>query len=483
MRSIPEKELSTQMSETNWDATYDVVVIGSGFAGLAAAIEARLLGASVLVLEKMRIPGGNSAISGGLIAAAGSPLQQRDEISDSPEQMLQDMVKAGEELNHPDLAGLIARESTNTLKWTQEFLGVEYKDRLNHLGGHSVPRTYNTANASGSGLLRPMLAKCRELGVKVQLKSFFRKFVVDASERVSGVEIIEDYLFPHEDSGQVRRIGARRGVVLASGGFSRDVAFRRIQMPRLDEQIDSTNHLGATAEGLVAALRIGATPVHLSCIQLGPWCSGDEKGWGVGSMFSLLAGFPYGIMVDAATGQRFVNELSDRKLRVDAMLARDRIPLAIVDSEGVQFAANLDKCLKRGVVKKFNSLTELAAANQVPLAPLEETITRYNRSFLKGRDEEFGKPLGKDLKPLQTPPYYAIRLLPKVHHCMGGIQINEHGQALEVATHQPIPGLYAAGEVTGGPHGNNRLGSVAIVDCLVFGRIAGRNAAGELPYV
>lgn len=477
--NMTQHHSTSASTNDNWDEDYDVIIIGSGFAGLAAAIEAKQAGANPIVLEKMRIPGGNSAICGGLLAVAGSPLQQREGIDDSPEQLLADMMKAGMGLNHPELARLIAEQSATILQWTIDTLGVEYKDSLNHLGGHSVPRTYITATSTGSGIIQPLLAKCRELEIPVQMKTQLCSLIKGDDGRIDGVEVRRDYLFPQQDSGHLCRLRARQAVILATGGFSRDIALRTTQDPRLGEGIDSTNHLGATGEALVSALEAGATPIHLSWIQLGPWASFYEKGWGVGSMFTLLAGFPYGIMVDATTGKRFVNELSDRKLRTDAMLFQDRIPVAIVDSQGVKNATTLDKCLKLGVVKAFDSIEELAAFNRIPLPALRDTLERYQLSLIRGRDSEFGKPLAKDLKPIESAPFYSIRLSPKVHHCMGGIQINRQAQVLALADHQPIPGLYAAGEVTGGIHGASRLGSNAILDCLVFGRIAGQQAANQ----
>ncbi len=462
-----------------WDEEYDVVIIGSGFAGLSAAIEAKQAGAKTIVLEKMRIPGGNSAISGGLLAVANSELQRQEGIIDSPELMLDDMMQAGMQLNHKELARMVAEQSATVLNWTIDTLGVKYKESLNHLGGHSVPRTYITDTSTGSGIIQPLLAKCRELEITVQMKTMLNQLLSDTTGRIDGVEVRCDYLFPQQDSGQLKRIRARKAVIMATGGFGRDINFRMTQDPRLDKSIDSTNQMGATAEGLLSALRVGATPIHLSWIQLGPWASFHEKGWGVGSMFTLLAGFPYGIMVDANTGKRFVNELSDRKLRTDAMLYHDRIPVAIVDSLGVIKATTLDKCLKQGVVKAFSSIEELAAADNIPLPALRETLERYHLSLARGRDGEFGKQLSNDLKPIENPPFYSIRLLPKVHHCMGGVQINERAQVLSISNQQPIPGLYAAGEITGGIHGSSRLGSNAIVDCLVFGRIAGQQAAVE----
>jgi succinate dehydrogenase/fumarate reductase flavoprotein subunit len=128
------------------------------------------------------------------------------------------------------------------------------------------------------------------------------------------------------------------------------------------------------------------------------------------------------------------------------------------------------------VVRGFDRLEELAAAYDLPLEALRATIETYNGYVERGADGDFGKPILSNAKPLAHPPYYAIRLWPKVHHTMGGIQINTQAQVIGL-DHQPIPGLYAAGEVTGGVHGACRLGSCAVTECLVIGRIAGRSAA------
>jgi len=463
-----------------WDVEHDVVVIGSGFAGLAAAIEAREAGADVVVLEKMRNPGGNSIVSGGLVAAPGSHEQRVAGIEDSPACLLEDMLEAGQGLNDPDLAALVADNACDAHRWTRDHIGVEYRAGINHIGGHSVPRTFATALPAGVAIVRPLLARCRELGISILQKTCLVDLVADEAGRVTGVVARENYLFPQADSGRERRIGARRGVILAAGGFGADIPFRCLQDPRLDDGVETTNQQGATSEVLRVALAHGATPVHLSWIQLGPWASDDEKGWGVGSLFSILAGFPYGIMVDAVTGRRFVNELSDRKLRVDAMLAKDRNPIAVVDAVGVEHASTLDQCLKRGVVRAYDTVEDLARAAGMPAGALAATVKRYNQAFEQGIDEEYGKPLLHGLKPLVHPPFYAIRLTPKVHHCMGGLRVDTRARVLHVMTDEPIAGLYAAGEITGGVHGASRLGSCAIPDCLVFGRIAGAEAARAL---
>ena len=125
---------------------YDVIVVGSGFAGLSAAIEARNAGCSVLVIEKMRVPGGNSAICGGLIAVVDSPLQAVEKKSDSPQILVNDMLNAGKGLNHLALTQTVADQSLDAFLWLRDYLGVSFKDDLIHGGGHSVPRLYITEN-------------------------------------------------------------------------------------------------------------------------------------------------------------------------------------------------------------------------------------------------------------------------------------------------------------------------------------------------
>ena len=465
-----------------WDETFDIVVIGSGFAGLAAAYEAKKAGASVVVLEKMRTPGGNSIINGGVVSAAGSPLQAKKDIKDSPELLLKDMLTAGLNLNHVELAKMVADRSLETVLWTIDELGVKYKDRVSQEGGHSVPRMYSTYNQSGSAIVARQLAKLKELGVQPRLQTYLTKIFrdEDGRGRVRGVEIREGYTFPKLNSGKVKTIRAKKAVILATGGFGEDVRFRTIQDPRLDEKILTTNQPGATSEALREALRIGCTPLQLSWIQLGPWCSPDEKGMGIAAFFGQGCGAQYGLWIDTKTGRRFVNELADRKIRADAILKAGNKCLAFCDEDGTKTLRDLlPKFLERGTVKKYDSLEAMAAAYDVPFAPLKEEVDKYNAALAKSKDEAWGRYLQKDAKPIGQAPFYAMRLTPKVHHCMGGVNINAKAEALDIENDKPIAGLYAAGEVTGGVHGAVRLGSCATLDCLIFGRIAGQNAAAQ----
>jgi len=186
-------------------------------------------------------------------------------------------------------------------------------------------------------------------------------------------------------------------------------------------------------------------------------------------------------VIDPTTGKRFINELGDRKTVADAILNAGQPCIGIADSKGVEYSGwSIDRCLRKNVVRQFDQLEELASAYDIPLDPLKATVERYNQYVQRESDEEFGKPILPGASPLAHPPYYGIRLWPKVHYTMGGLQINAKAQVIGL-NQQPIEGLYAAGEVTGGVHGACRLGSCAIIDCLVFGRIAGRNAAKVIP--
>ena len=469
--------LEKEVLVTQYHKKTDIVVIGSGLAGLAAAIEAGQTGASVIVLEKMKITGGNTRISDGGLSAPGNYLQKQQGIEDSIALFCDDMLKAGLGLNHPALVRVVAERATEAIDWTIKELGVRYLDRLDRFGGHSVARSLTTRSHSGVDIIKAQTAKLDQLGIKVRTQCLFTGFVTDPDGEVCGVNIREGYRFPDKNSGVAKNIRADRAVVLTTGGFSNDHVFRSKLHPGLDKTIQSTNHRGATAEGLVAALTLNAFPVHLSWIQLGPWGCSDEKGYGKGSRFASYCLFPAGILVDPAIGQRIVNEWADRRERSEAMIKTGHSCIGIVDAVGSEKdAESLRDCLKSGKVKAFKRLENLAATYDIPQESLKQTVAAYNDAVASGKRDEFGKALGPDAFPITTPPFYAIRLYPKVHYTPGGIGIDEKARVIDLDG-CPIPRLYAAGEVTGGVHGASRLGSNALTECLVFGRIAGQEAA------
>lgn len=463
---------------SNWHAEADVIIIGSGLAGLAAAIEARHAGAGVIVFEKMKITGGNTRISDGALAAPGNFLQVRRNIDDSPRRLFDDMRRAGLGLNHPALVWTLAEQAAEVIDWTRQELGVRYLDRLDRFGGHSVARSLTTRGHSGVDIIKAQVAKLRASGVEIRTRSMLRHLLRDGRGAVSGVVVEEGSDSGDPKGGGVKMIYARRAVVLATGGFANDIAFRTLLHPGLDADVQTTNHKGATAEGIMAALRIGAFPVHLSWIQLGPWGCPDEKGYGRGGRFASYAVFPAGILVDPATGGRIVNEWADRRERADAMLKLGHPGLGIVDAAGAEMdARSLAHGLKTGKIHAHPSVDDLAKDYDIPAKALKKTIHDYNQAIGRGAADPFGKPLSYSAAPVASPPFYTIRLVPKVHYTPGGVGINARAQVLDLDG-SPIPRLYAAGEICGGVHGASRLGSCALTEGLVFGRIAGREAAG-----
>lgn len=462
-----------------WDEKADVVVVGSGAAGLSAAIEATCSGASVIVIEKMKISGGNTRISDGGLSAAGNFLQRKLGIKDSPDLFREDMLQAGLGLNHPHLVGIVAEKGAEAIDWTREVLGVRYLDRLDCFGGHSVARTVTTQRHSGVDITNAQTRKLMQMGVEIRTCSKMTDLVSDGTGRVCGVKMLSGCNISKHDSKSHMNLRAKKAVVLATGGFGRDVKFRMLQNPVLDASMDSTNHKGATGEGLAAAFKQGAAPVHLSWIQTGPWGCADEKGYGKGGRFASYSVYPGGILVDPASGRRIVNEWGDRKQRSDAILRSGHPCLGIVDSKGaLKDSESLETCLKQGKVKKFVSLKELATAYGLDFTALEKTVRHYNRTLKEKGIDEFGKPLGKSAIPLDRPPFYAIRLWLKVHYTPGGVGIDARARVVDTKG-RVVRGLLAAGEVCGGIHGADRLGGCALTECLVFGRIAGRSAVGD----
>lgn len=473
--------LRAQGNKPQFNKVADVIVIGSGFAGLAAALEAVEQGRSVMLLEKMPAFGGNSAINGGAFAVAGSPLQAKEGIKDSPELMLQDMIKSGRGLSHVDLLKNIVYGTRPAFDFTVKY-GVQYKPFVQHFGGHSVPRIMQTIESTGGGITRPLVEAARKLGVDMHLNCAVTDFVQDKDGRVIGVKVLERHNYEKPSSGIAQVYGARRGIIAAAGGFSQNVAFCMQQDPLLGPNLESTNHPGATGEVLQAMLALGALPVQLDQIQLGPWSSPDERGFGLVSQFNTIAGFPKGIMVDKRTGRRFVDELADRKARADAILqqldenGKPVYPICFTDSEGAKLAQTLPNGLKYGVIKKFNTIGELADHYGIPKEALIKQVEEFNGYIRAKKDAQCGRPLDIAIE-IKTAPFYAARVWPKVHYCMGGVGITKDAEVINVRTQQPIPGLYAAGEVTGGTHGASRLGGCAIADGLVTGRVAGAAAA------
>ena len=462
-----------------WDETYDVVIVGTGFAGLAAAVEARSAGANVLVIDKMRVHGGNSIINGGEIAVPGNKWQKEAGIDDSPDLLFKDMMRAGANLNHPELVRVVADNALKDFEWCQDFIGARFHQLVFH-GGHSVKRSLQTINASGSELVNTLLAKAKALGVQIAFTTKMERLVGNPDGRIVGIEVRKNYRFPDDKSGKVAFIKARKAVILASGGFSQNVQLRQIHDPRITEKYESTNHPGATGEATLAAMWAGAMGVQMDWIQMGPWTSPDEKGFGTVPHFcERLVG--YGLMVDPATGKRFIQETGNRKLRADAMMALGRPVVIFGDSVNVTrqiLPVHMERGQANGSIKKFDSLDDLAKAYGMPVDILKAEVEKWNGFVKAKKDTDFNCMIFPETTPTAVAPFYAARLWPRVHYTMGGLVINKNAQVKGLDM-QVMKGLYAAGEIAGGVHGAVRLGTCSMLGCVVLGRIAGRNAVAE----
>lgn len=478
-----------------FDRTVDVLVIGSGFAGAAAALAAAEAGAEVEIVEKMAFAGGNSALSGGMMAVPGSSVQKKQGIEDSPEKLAADMLRIGQGLGDIELVLALCNDAADTFEWTRRH-GVVWNETLTGKGGHSAKRCMVTKEGTGQGILKPFYAELAQKGVRVRTKTFVSRILRDDpdptdpySGAVTGVELREGYVFGKPDSGELVRIGVRRGIVLAYGGFAADKAYRRRLDPKLSDDLKTTNQPGATSEMWREASRIGAQIIQADWIQCLPTCSPKEEGMGLATHFADIAGALYGCWVSSLTGARFASEFADRKVLTDAIIgvmAKGGLALAVADANGVAEMEKvrpglLKKVLEAGVVTEHASPEALAKAYGMDPAAFEAGIRDYNALVRAGKDTAFGRPLEKAAKELALDrgPWYASVMSPKIHHCMGGVAVSAATEVLDVVTDRPIPGLYAAGECTGGIHGAVRIGACAVMDCLVNGRKAGAAAAAR----
>lgn len=466
-----KKALKKAARELPKTSNYDVVVIGAGGAGFSAAITAKNAGANVVLLEKMPAVGGNSLISGAEMNVAKNWVQPKLGINDdSPELHAQDTFKGGDGKGDMKVINVMTHEALDAAKWCRDYLGVRFEDdNLFFFGGHSRKRALIPVGHTGTEFIAKFQAKADELGIPVITNMKAEELIKDKDGRVVGVKATMD--------GSEYTFNAKGGVVLATGGFGANPEMVKKYNPKIDERFKTTDAPGTTGEALYMAERAGAQLVNMGYIQTYPICDP------ISGAIELIADarFDGAIMLNQE-GKRFVEELQRRDVMSKAILEQTgKYCYAIFNGEIekrshaiTHHQDEVEVFTKTGILHKADTIEGIADFFKIPVDNLKATIARVNEFARTGKDLDFN--YRSRFVDLSTGPYWIYRGVPSVHHTMGGLKINPKAEVLD-ANDKPIPGLWAAGEVTGCTHGTNRLGSNAYTDIIVFGRIAGAEAA------
>ena len=466
-----KKALKKAARELPKTSNYDVVVIGAGGAGFSAAITARNAGANVVLLEKMPAVGGNSLISGAEMNAAKNWVQPKLGINDdSPELHAQDTFKGGDGKGDMKVINVMTHQALDAAKWCRDYLGVRFEDdNLFFFGGHSRKRALIPVGHTGTEFIAKFQAKADELGIPVITNMKAEELIKNKDGRVVGVKATMD--------GSEYTFNAKGGVVLATGGFGANPEMVKKYNPKIDERFKTTDAPGTTGEALYMAERAGAQLVNMGYIQTYPICDP------ISGAIELIADarFDGAIMLNQE-GKRFVEELQRRDVLSEAILNQTGQYCWVLWNDNIGKISNTVKAhaneyeafTKQGIMTTCDDLKCIADFTKIPFDQLRKTVKRVSDMAGKGNDKDFNHRSG--LVDMQQGKYYVIKAVPSTHHTMGGVRINEKAEAL-TAEGKVIPGLWAAGEVTGVTHGTNRLGGNAYTDIIVFGRIAGEAAA------
>lgn len=514
IEALKSKEVADEIKGEDIEKTADVIIIGGGGAGLAAAVTAHQNGASVIVVEKMPQVGGNTMISGSAYNSADPERQaaltmtdlekqtvekiiaeeqtdpmvkewqatlkkewdeyvasEKTTLFDSPTMHKLQTYNGGDKVAKPVLIDKFAEGTLPAIQWL-ESLGMEFKPDVFTVLGALWNRSHKPVKPLGTGYIETYMSyiEKNKADIEVMVDTKASSFIVEDGA-VKGVNA--------EKNGGKVTLHANKGVILAAGGFGANVEMREQynkSWPSLKNAL-TTNHTGATGDGIVMAQEINASLVGMEHIQLLPM--GDPK---TGSLSgNIEQGVQNRIFVNKE-GNRFVDEGARRDVMTKGLMDQtDAFMWVIVDKHSYptgdtknNFNETIDDLVAAGRAYKGDTLEELAEQIGVDPANLTNAVDTFNKAVEGTIKDEFGRTLFAD--KIDTAPYYAGARVPTVHHTMGGVEINENAQVLD-ANGNVIKGLYAAGEVTGGIHGTNRLGGNALADIAVFGRIAGESAA------
>lgn len=438
------------------ETAYDAVIVGSGIAGLSAAVSAREHGAKrVLVLEKSPVIGGHSILSTGYVSAVRRNGHSKAQYDAACKEMMEDFKKIGGGKNNPELSWKLVRESGAAIDWLAK-LGLQWEESPVQTLGGLTPRSYISS---------PVRAGF-DYVVTLNKAAHFLQVQVERSARVIDIETTTSRvmeIFVETPTGN-KKINSK-SVVIATGGYGADLDIRQKFRPDLDDSFTTTADPlrkgtdTATGDGIRLGEKLGATLINMDCIQVIPFWGGRLTDY-VGADIYLTP-----------QGERFVNEGANWKIISNAIA---KLPgktcWVITDSQARQGASRSVK-LMNGTVKTAGSIVEMAKGMKIPAVTLQATISRYNQFVRKQNDADFGKK--RLLQEIIKPPFYYGKEHLYVHFCCGGLKIDSLARVIR-SNGQPIPGVYAAGEVTGGVHGEDRVGGCSITDCLVFGREAGK---------
>ena len=510
-KPVPEK-IKKVVGITKGSA--DLIIVGAGGAGLSAAVTAKDLGVkNVLVLEKMPVIGGNTLRCASAFNAADPDRQKalpmtetlkeavvkaisEKPVSEEHAKLMADVkakyeayLKSGSKTlfdcpewhalqtyNGGDKVGqipLIRQYSNNvldTLHWMQS-KGSPVMDRVSQGAGALWQRTHQLDAPAGLGLIDPLYQSAVKQGVNFKLGMRVQDLILNDKGRVIGVTATDKV-------GNKYEFTSKDGVILATGGYSQNKEMRRKSAPHLTPEMVSTNQPGATGDGIVIATRHGADTTGMNYVQVYPLATP-----GTGALQGRarkMSGLDDVIDVNK-NGERFVKEDARRDEFVAAIKKQPGgVVYDINDSSIVKplnsFNEDVETLVSIGRIYKADSLADLAKQLGMPADKLEATVAEFNKMVEAKNDPKFGRKLFD--RPIVKPPFYATPRAPSIHHTMGGLQISTNAQVL-YKNGKPIPGLYAAGEVTGGIHGSNRLGGNATADVLTFGRIAAKSAVAH----
>ncbi len=437
----------------------DIVVIGAGGAGMSAAIKAVQDGATnVVIVEKTGMAGGNTTRATGGLNASETSFQERDGIEDSNQLFIDDTMKGGKNINDLELVTYMAENSAAALDWVNE-MGADLTV-VGLFGGASVKRIHRPSDTSAVGpvLVKTLLSVVEKNNIPVLYNTKAEEILTDDNGAVKGVKVTD------ENGTYVIECKA---AVIATGGFGANSDM--VVKNKADlAGFGTTNVAAATGDGIIMGTAAGAATVDMEQIQTHPTVHPETQ-----TMYTEAVRGNGAILVNKE-GARFTNEMGTRDVVSAAILEQtDGQAWLVFDQDVRESLKAIEGYIKAGIVYEAATVAELAQTIGADEATLTATMADFAAAVTNGDADEFGRE-GLEL-PLTTPNFYACLVAPAIHHTMGGLKINTAAEVLsEEGT--AIPGLFAAGEVTGGVHGANRLGGNAVTDIVVFGKTAGASA-------